>query len=1074
MKCKFQRFVAFFLVLIAIATFIPAVYATDADSTPQADASSSDQQELESDTSTEPTESPEESQHQTSSEAQMFAAAPGGKTITITAKNGFFIGYTEFNYHQYISGAYYPVGPYFTETAAYFSTATGGYAFCVQPSKQGVIGDHVEGEWSKYIDTEAMIGIGRALCYGAPNNGDTSEEGLQATTLLIWDIATAYRGADGTKRTYDANGDRMSPPFYKVAYGAVKTKYDDILDKMQNHSKIPSFAAPAEGLITDAHTILLNFNSATGLYEASVTDTNEILADYNYTSDISGLTFTRDGNTLKISATEAAATQIGAGQNFFARGHYYEVTDKTALVWSNAANENSQQVTTLPAKIDPVPAYIRIALPTGSISITKTTEDGKNLSGWQFSIYEDEACTKLLYGPYSSGSDRKINIPDLTAGNVWVKEIGHVDAAVNALYKCDSTNPQKVTIVPGQTAKVSFYNRLNVGQVKLIKTTNTGSDLSGWKIGLYYDATCTNHVSGSPFTTGADGSVTVPNLNLGTLYAKEEPVSDPYWKCDTEVKTVTVVSNQTATVSFYNTHYGDLRIKKNAVNGSAEGWSFQIYSGNTLVETIKTGSDSYAHSGKLLPGNYKIVEVQDRDSTYWTYDATIEKTVTVTAGSQAQVEYTNTQYGRLEFHKTTNTGNHLDGWVFRVTDSNGNHIGDYTTDSTGYAVTGKIAPSRYTVQELSTNNAYWVCDVEARTIDVTAGKTATASWLNKERGRGVFRKTTNTGENLEGWNITVYTDPACTKELVTLTTGADGRNSHYFEPGIYYAKETGDIHGRFDTEFWAYDSTAKEFEITASAKTEVLFSNTHYGKLKIVKAMDTEGPLEGWVFKVTDSNGQEIPGSPFTSQSDGSICTDLLLPGQYTVEELLPENSIYSCLSVNPQTVSVNPGETAEVVFINTVRPGSISVKKTDTFGNPLTGAKFLLEWSISGTTWEPVEYSADGPVSKGACTAAGLDKGMLTIPENGVATFTGLHPELYYRLSEIAAPDGKQLSAAPVFEGRIPIDEALSVSVTVVNGDSYVLPLTGSTDMLCLLACWLLSMTVGTCSFVTLRRKER
>ena len=763
MKRKFQRLSAFVLVLLLLASLLPSVFASEADpSTPETVAA--------------------------------------GNTITITEKNNFYIGHTEFYYHQYVSGDYYPVGPYFTETAAYFTMENGGYAFCVQPSKHGEIGDHVEGQWSKYIDTEAKIGIARALCYGAPNNGDTSEEGLQATTLLLWDIATGYRNADGTARRRNATGS-ISPPFYKAAYGTVKTKYNEILDKMQNHSKIPSFAAPAESLLTDANTIMLQYNSASGMYEASVTDTNEILADYTYTSNISGLAFTRDGNTLKISATQAAAAQIGGGKNFFARGHYYEVTDKTALVWSNAANENSQQLTTLPAVIDPVPAYIRVTTPTGSLSIVKTTEDGKNLSGWQFSLYSDEACTKLLSGPYSSNAEGKILIPGLAAGTVWVKEIGHVDAAVNVLYKCDSQNPQKVTLTPGQTAQVSFHNLLNAGQVKLVKTTNTGSNVSGWKIGLYYDAACTRPVPGSPFTTGTDGSVTVPNLAPGTLYAKEEPADDPYWLCDNQIKEITVVS-------------------------------------------------------------------------------------------------------------------------------------------------GAVA--------------------------------------------------------------------------------------------------------------------------------EVAFHNTHRGIIKIVKAMDMNGPLEGWVFKVTDSAGQEIEGSPFTSQADGTIFTGALLPGEYTVEELIPEDSLYRCLSTNPQTVSVKPGETAEMVFINTIRSGSLAVLKTDTSGAPLAGAKFLLEWSEDGSSWQPVSFSDSEPVAKGSCMSVGLVDGCLTTGDTGLVTFTGLHPECHYRVTEVTAPNGYQLAVVPLFEGMLSAEEDLSVTVTAADGKVFILPFTGAYDLPILALCWSFCVTAIGCSWICLRRKEQ
>ena len=533
-------------------------------------------------------------------------------TVTITAKNDFYIGYTEFYYHQYVGGDYYPVGPYFTENAAYYSMENGGYAFCVQPSKHGETGEHIQTEWNKYIDTEAMIGIGRALCYGAPNNGDTSEDALEATTLLIWDIATGYRTADGTARSRDAIG-AISPPFYKAASGSVKVKYNQILDKMKNHNKIPSFAAPAEEQLTDSNRILLQFNVDTGLYEASVTDTNEILADYNYTSNIPGLVFTWEENTLVISATEEAAAQLGSGQNFFAQGHYYAVTDKTALVWSSATNENSQQLTTLPAEVDPVPAFIRLETP---------------------------------------------------------------------------------------------------------------------------------------------------------------------------------------------------------------------------------------------------IEVQSA--------------------------------------------------------------------------------------------------------------------------------------------------------------------------------------------------------------------------IKIVKAMDMNGPLEGWVFKVTDSAGQEIEGSPFTSQADGTIFTGALLPGEYTVEELIPEDSLYRCLSINPQTVSVKAGETAEVVFINTIRSGSLAVLKTDTSGAPLAGAKFLLEWSEDGSPWQPVSFSDSEPVAKGSCMSVGLADGCLTTGDTGLGTFTGLHPECHYRVTEVTAPNGYQLAVVPLFEGMLSVEEDLSVTVTAADGKIFILPFTGVYDLPILALCWSFCIIAIGCSLLCLRRKER
>ena len=268
---------------------------------------------------------------------------------------------------------------------------------------------------------------------------------------------------------------------------------------------------------------------------------------------------------------------------------------------------------------------------TGNIGLTKTTSDGLNLAGWEFGIYSDSGCITLVSGPHATDSKGAISVTGLEIGTYYVKELGHRDDDIEAMYSCTSDNPQKVTITYGTTASVSFHNSLEPGSVKLIKQTNTGENLSGWQIGIYTDVACTKPIEGSPFTTGTDGTILIDGLTPQKLYAKEIAVDDPYWVCDSSVKAITVKANSTVSVTFSNTHNGDLRVKKNAIDGSPEGWNFQILDANReLVETITTGEDGYAASGKLEPGTYYVVEVHDRDETYWTYDAVVEKQVTVT------------------------------------------------------------------------------------------------------------------------------------------------------------------------------------------------------------------------------------------------------------------------------------------------------------------------------------------------------------------------------------------------------------------------------------------------------------
>ena len=559
--------------------------------------------------------------------------------------------------------------------------------------------------------------------------------------------------------------------------------------------------------------------------------------------------------------------------------------------------------------------------------------------------------------------------------------MGNTDSGLDTLYSCASTNPQKVTISSGQTASVNFYNKRNTGSVQLVKKTNTGENLGGWKIGLYTDSACTKPVSGSPFVTGSDGTVTVSGLQPGILYAREIPTGDPYWEFDTEVKAVTIQVNQTASITF-----------------------------------------------------------------------------------------TNTQYGRIQIVKTTNTGSHLGGWTFQVRDSSGKTVGEFTTDESGYAITGNLPLGRYTVVELPTEDAYWAGELGFHTVLVTGGKDTVDTWLNREQGLVWIYKKTNTGESVEGWHIAIYSDAECTKEVGTVITNAEGKAGHYLSPGIYYAKETGDELGRFEDEYWMVDETVQKIEILPHQDTEITFTNVQYGKLKIQKTVEDDGSLAGWAFQVTDAHGNAIEGSPFTSGENGVILTNNLLPGEYTVEELLPEDSLYQCKSENPQKISVIQGQTAEVSFTNALHPGTISVKKVGTTGSPLSGATFLLEWSEDGDTWQPVQYSE--VVTKGGCSAEGLTDGCLTSGEDGILQWTGLHPGLHYRLMETKAPEGFKLLTEAAFTGTLPTD-TLSAELTIVNARTFTMPETGAVSGAVLRVLGLAAAISCLCMLSVLSRKR-
>ena len=308
-------------------------------------------------------------------------------------------------------------------------------------------------------------------------------------------------------------------------------------------------------------------------------------------------------------------------------------------------------------------------------------------------------------------------------------------------------------------------------------------------------------------------------------------------------------------------------------------------------------------------------------------------------------------------------------------------------------------------------------------------------------------KTTEDGKNLSGWKFGIYSDAACTK-LVSgpHTTDSGGKISAAgLSAGTYYVKELGHTDSAVGEMYYCSGANPQKVTVTAGAAATVSFTNKrNTGGVKIIKTMPDGGSTAGWKFQVYDSN-HKLVGS-YTTTSDGTILTDYLLPGTYTVKEIIPEGSPYTCDAPNPKTVAISAGQTAEVTFTNRMKPGEIRIQKTDTRGEPLAGAEFLLEWSKDGRQWQTVTYTDSPDAMEGTCTAEGLTDGKLTSGADGVVRFTGLYSGSLYRVTETKAPKGYQLLAEPVYEGSIQKDDGNFIRLTVVNAPVFELPMTGST----------------------------
>ena len=271
--------------------------------------------------------------------------------------------------------------------------ANGTVAYCIQPGVHSDdSGSYVQGSSGCWYNLPASVqsAIALALACGYPSadygtaSGDRNSSAIinaekwAATQAIIWELICEYRSA----YTYDDWG-------YSPFYGCVDTSryptfelwYDEIAAAMQNATMIPSFAEYAPRW---CDTIELRRNAA-GSYTATVTDDNAVLGDYNFAANSgSGITFSRKGNALTITATAAAAKNLDTEKTYSATGSAYEIDpDRAVICWYDRTGRYQAMAGYTGVGRDPVKAYIKIMAveEKGSITVRKIDATGSPFAG---------------------------------------------------------------------------------------------------------------------------------------------------------------------------------------------------------------------------------------------------------------------------------------------------------------------------------------------------------------------------------------------------------------------------------------------------------------------------------------------------------------------------------------------------------------------------------------------------------------------------------------------------------------------------------------------------------------------
>jgi LPXTG-motif cell wall-anchored protein len=502
-------------------------------------------------------------------------------------------------------------------------------------------------------------------------------------------------------------------------------------------------------------------------------------------------------------------------------------------------------------------------------------------------------------------------------------------------YGPDGTMQDVVTFRDTVSDPMYAYLHLKVGygSVKIVKTSEDG-EVSGISF------TVSGSGTEQTVTTNATGEMQLDDLRPG-VYTVTEQSSERYEP--QEVRQVTVLSGQIATVTFHNTlKRGSLEVVKTAEDGLNEGVKFHLtgtsLAGLPVDEYAVTGSNGKAVFSDVLIGTDYILSEVDTGIIYVVPE---DQTTAVEWNTVTQVEVRNVlkKWSATVTKRDAETGlpqgdATLAGAVYGV--YRGEELVDtYTTNESGqFTTTDYVCGNDWTIRELSPSEGYLLDDtvypVGAEPQHYTEEYNPIALDVTEQVIRGGVALTKvdrDYPENkLEGAVFEVYRDSNRNQELDAedelLGTMEELGGGEYALTGLcyggYFAKEAQAPEGFY------LDENAYYFAITTDGETVTVeneagkgFVNAaQVGSLRIVKT-SSDGKLEGFSFRVTGANGYD---QVFQTDAEGFILVEGLRIGDYTVSEVRDGSSDGYLLPAD-KTASIFEGAVTEVEMHNEKKP---------------------------------------------------------------------------------------------------------------------------------------------------------
>ena len=420
------------------------------------------------------------------------------------------------------------------------------------------------------LPTDAQFGIMMALMYGwhegksSPVAGTNADDYAFATQTIIWEYQQQLRTSPSNRQS--ANGIDGDTYYYSLKGRPAEKCYNWILSQMSKHYTIPSFAARSQ---SNADTYTLKYNPDTKKYSLTLEDTNNTLSDIKFSA--SGISVTRSGNKYTFTSDKmiTSPVTVSAQKNV-------NLDCGEMLIWGCVGKQ-----TMVSGASDPVYFYLKIDTETyGTGQIKKTSEDGV-VSGISFNISGNGVNKTVI-----TGADGTVDV-QLMPGVYTVTE--------QSIDRYEPQSVQRVTIVSGHTATVTFNNTLKRGSLEIIKNSEDnlvegvkfhlyGTSLSGLPVDEYAVTDENGVARFENVLISGETPYTVEEVDTAIRYVVPESQTAPIeWEKVTSRSFTNILKKFNVTVTKSDTETGTAQ-----GDASLAGAVYGIYKGEELIDTYTT------------------------------------------------------------------------------------------------------------------------------------------------------------------------------------------------------------------------------------------------------------------------------------------------------------------------------------------------------------------------------------------------------------------------------------------------------------------------------------------------------